>query len=481
MAAPGRSRPPPTPNRGERRTARCFLYSSTICMATGKNGAKIFAERWNGTSWSIVTMPSPAEGPNPEDVSCTSASFCIAAGYYLNESFKAVPFAESWNGSAWSIQSVPKPSGVTDSTSLRGVSCTSSTACIAVGKYVNASKEERTLAESWNGSSWSVQTSTNLEGKKYDVLQSISCTNATACTAVGGAGPSGSWADETVTLAERWSEADTTPPDTTITGGPTGLTTDPNPQFSFEASEIHSTFECALDAGSYGSCTSPKPYEGLPDGSHVFKVRATDESGNQDKSPAERSFTVDRFPETTITSPTPSYTSHENWPVTFSSSDAGSTFKCGLDSPGGPTKTCTSPYTLPEHLASGWHTFEVKATDPAGSADPTPAVWKFNPGAYPPAPSTSKLLTPEDGKKTASYYTLKAEWGAPPKGGGVSSVSYQLKLPVWSAFKDIPTKYLLDSEGQQPGSTLAVGENPERRHLSSLTLSPMPKPSPGLP
>jgi hypothetical protein len=55
----------------------------------------------------------------------------------------------------------------------------------------------------------------------------------------------------------------------------------------------------------------------------------------------------------------------------FVSSSAGSTFQCSLD--GGAWTTCTSPQTY-SGLASGAHTFSVKATDPAGNVDATPAT-----------------------------------------------------------------------------------------------------------
>jgi hypothetical protein len=81
-----------------------------------------------------------------------------------------------------------------------------------------------------------------------------------------------------------------TPPNTTITGGSTGKVT-PDVSFTFSSSEEGSTFECALDAGSYGSCSSPKSYEGLSEGSHTFKVRAVG-PGGADPTPAERTVEV---------------------------------------------------------------------------------------------------------------------------------------------------------------------------------------------
>ncbi len=82
------------------------------------------------------------------------------------------------------------------------------------------------------------------------------------------------------------------PPETTITSGPAGPTNDPTPSFSFSSSEGGSSFECKIDSGSYGACSSPNTTAQLADGSHTFYVRALDAVGNVDPTPASRAFTV---------------------------------------------------------------------------------------------------------------------------------------------------------------------------------------------
>jgi PKD repeat protein len=85
---------------------------------------------------------------------------------------------------------------------------------------------------------------------------------------------------------------DSTPPETTISSGPSGTTNSTSASFEFTASEP-STFECSLDSGAFASCSSPASYSGLADGSHSFRVRATDTAGNTDPTPAEQTWTVD--------------------------------------------------------------------------------------------------------------------------------------------------------------------------------------------
>jgi glucose/arabinose dehydrogenase/PKD repeat protein len=85
---------------------------------------------------------------------------------------------------------------------------------------------------------------------------------------------------------------DTTPPETTIDSGPSGTFTNPSASFTFSSSEANSTFECSLDGANFASCTSPKSYAGLSDGSHTFSVRAKDAAGNVDLTPATRTWTI---------------------------------------------------------------------------------------------------------------------------------------------------------------------------------------------
>jgi hypothetical protein len=85
---------------------------------------------------------------------------------------------------------------------------------------------------------------------------------------------------------------DTTPPNTSISSGPTSTTTATSASFGFSSSESGSTYQCSLDSAPPSACTSPQSYSGLALGAHAFSVRATDAAGNADLSPATRGWTV---------------------------------------------------------------------------------------------------------------------------------------------------------------------------------------------
>jgi hypothetical protein len=80
-------------------------------------------------------------------------------------------------------------------------------------------------------------------------------------------------------------------------------------------------------------------------------------------------------PQTTIDSGPSGNAKSREATFTFSSSEAGSSFECSLDS--GAFSACSSPKTY-TGLANGSHTFSVRAKDAAGNIDPTPAsrTWK---------------------------------------------------------------------------------------------------------
>jgi chitodextrinase len=164
--------------------------------------------------------------------------------------------------------------------------------------------------------------------------------------------------------------SDTTPPRTTITSGPSGTTDDRSALFEFTASEP-SSFECSLDAAPFSACSSPAFYSDLGEGSHTFRVRATDTAGNSDPTPVERSWTVGIPPQTTITSGPSSTTNSTSATFAFTASEP-STFECSLD--WAPFAACSSPASY-GGLGPGPHVFRVRATDAAGNTDPSPAEW----------------------------------------------------------------------------------------------------------
>jgi hypothetical protein len=125
--------------------------SPSACIAVGMSASGNLAERWNGTKWAIQPIPTPvgAHGSGLLGISCTSAADCLATGAYYTTSSQAgpvLPLTERWNGSTWTILTTPRPAGAVQ-TFLGGVSCTSPSACTATGEQHFASGIVHTIAE----------------------------------------------------------------------------------------------------------------------------------------------------------------------------------------------------------------------------------------------------------------------------------------------------------------------------------------------
>src|SRR5437763_1284881 len=108
-----------------------------ICTAVGgyenRSGTQVaLAEARAGTGWRIQATQAPAGAvfSNLFGVSCTAADACTGVGYYTDAARHIHPLAERWNGTNWSIQSVPSPAGHPES-GFFAVSCSAVDACTA--------------------------------------------------------------------------------------------------------------------------------------------------------------------------------------------------------------------------------------------------------------------------------------------------------------------------------------------------------------
>jgi hypothetical protein len=184
--------------------------SPSNCMAVGNEGFPknptlfTLAEQWNGTAWKFVSTPAPLTpgGTALSTVSCGSPGTCMAVGYYgyNNGTGTSLTLAEQWNGTAWQHRDTPTPG---NSGALVGVSCATA-GCTAAGSHAvpAGSLGEATLAEHWSGKHWKVQPTPNPSGAGGANFDAVSCTSVSDCMATGAA------VDQTgenqFTLAESW-------------------------------------------------------------------------------------------------------------------------------------------------------------------------------------------------------------------------------------------------------------------------------------
>ncbi|WP_144429526.1 adventurous gliding motility protein AgmC [Myxococcus hansupus] len=209
--------------------------------------------------------------------------------------------------------------------------------------------------------------------------------NATRYTlSVRAVDRAGNQSDDFATYS--WS-VDTMAPDTVFTGSPRPAVTRENIAFTFQGvgGDI-ARLECSLDAEAFTTCTSPYQPETIPaDGTHVFQVRAVDQAGNVDPTPATHSWEVDTTAPDTAISPTSPAPPRDPTNVTASPFGFTSTatdvayFECRLNTVAPSTPTTGNWVRCPAaHVVSGGadgtrYQLQVRAVDRVGNTDATPA------------------------------------------------------------------------------------------------------------
>lgn len=187
--------------------------SSNSCIAVGYNmvgsSPQTLAMKWDGTSWTITATPNTSTTAYNvmNSVSCVSTTFCVAVGSYQT-GIQYQPILLTWNGSMWST--LPPLSETSSMTvGLTGVSCVSTTFCVAVGNYTDQTGDHSIILE-WDGTAWSIATGPTYGAGINDLLNSVSCVSTTSCVAVGF--QTGSVSTQALTLTRSngtWSIAST--------------------------------------------------------------------------------------------------------------------------------------------------------------------------------------------------------------------------------------------------------------------------------
>ncbi|MFI5286459.1 MAG: hypothetical protein ACHQ4F_09075 [Candidatus Dormibacteria bacterium] len=154
----------------------------------------------SASGWSISPAVNPtASGGQLTAVACPSANDCTAVGQYSDRTGNQVTLAEQWNGTAWSIETTPLPANQVGG--LEAVACSASSACTAAGYAYDAAGIRITLIEHWNGTAWAIQPTPNPAGAESSAFAGVACASTSACTAVGSSTTSAGIPE---TLAEQW-------------------------------------------------------------------------------------------------------------------------------------------------------------------------------------------------------------------------------------------------------------------------------------
>jgi len=130
-------------------------------------------------------------------------------------------------------------------------------------------------------------------------------------------------------------------------------------------------------------------------------------------------------PDTKISSGPPPIVASDSASFTFSSSQAGSTFACALDSAS--FQDCSSPATI--SVTDGEHRFFVIAIRD-GDTDPTPAAWTWTADTTPPKAVVKHQVE-------VGYRRLELRWGSPLSVGAESVTVLQSTSPSRSPSREV--------------------------------------------
>ena len=159
------------------------VLSSCQAWAVGNYSGGTLIENWDGTAWTQQPSPSPGNAGNAlRGAAATSATDAWAVGDYSTtaDPTQSQNLIEHWNGTAWTR--VPSPEPANDSV-LSGVDATSATSAWAVGSSSNGGG--RTLILHWNGTGWKQVPSPSPGGTNGSALSGVAATSSTSAWAVG--------------------------------------------------------------------------------------------------------------------------------------------------------------------------------------------------------------------------------------------------------------------------------------------------------
>jgi hypothetical protein len=193
-----------------------FAYFNAVSCASRSNCVGVGAtattratapliESWHGSAWKIAKVKGPLTATQRGNVdlngvSCPTTTSCVAVGTYTMGTNPIAPqhgFSEVEQNGKWVLHKAATLSGVSGAT-LGAVSCVSAKRCLAVGQYTSGANGGP-LSEAWNGSSWTLIKSAALASSNA-FFDGVSCTSSTRCTGVGSYVTNGG---DQIVLAER--------------------------------------------------------------------------------------------------------------------------------------------------------------------------------------------------------------------------------------------------------------------------------------
>ena len=145
------------------------------------NVLNAMAEHFDGTRWTEFPLPNVGLNENSLlGVSELSSGHAWAVGYFVNATYQQQTLVEHFDGTVWSV--VPSPNPGARQNIFYGVTAVSDSDVWAVGTQKDANDVFHTLTEHWNGSSWTVvpAVEAGASGSQFYAVTAVSSTSVYA-------------------------------------------------------------------------------------------------------------------------------------------------------------------------------------------------------------------------------------------------------------------------------------------------------------
>jgi len=168
--------PTPDVGAGENALNGVDASASKDVWAVGYSGHNTLIEHWDGTQWRVVTSPNAdTNGDNTlTSVDALSTTNAWAVGSSRTATSRK-SLIQRWNGTSWTIVSSPNPG--TLSNSLLGVAATGPNDIWAVG-WKNSGDGLRSLLLHYDGTGWTEWAAVPKVGTEDNVLTGISAVSS---------------------------------------------------------------------------------------------------------------------------------------------------------------------------------------------------------------------------------------------------------------------------------------------------------------
>jgi cytochrome c551/c552 len=175
------------------------------CVGVG--GGKVVTEkrgRWGAARKIHLPTNAPADTAKQnaqlDSVACTSAGNCVVAGSYQDQARRVQAVVATETRGAWGVaRKIDLPANALTKAGMQravldSVACTNATDCVAVGEYrdTNGSSDRQAMLATETNGAWGPASEVGLPanaltkaGKQQASLNSVACTSAGNCVAVG--------------------------------------------------------------------------------------------------------------------------------------------------------------------------------------------------------------------------------------------------------------------------------------------------------